>query len=105
MSARYKRLLCGVAASLSLILAGCGSDWPGTVRTVPVAAPAQAATTPKPAPQSAGGIDTEATLWTVLGLAKPQSEQAARPPTRHAVNPVPLQATHDQLPLARLPAE
>src|SRR5260370_24880521 len=102
MSARYKRLLCGVAASLSLILAGCGSDWPGTVRTVPVAAPAQAATTPKPAPQSAGGIDTDATLLTVLGLAKPESEQAVRPHTRNAVNPILLPAAQRTPPVASL---
>jgi hypothetical protein len=105
MSALYKRLLFGVAASLSLIIAGCGSDWPGTMRTVPAVTPTPAVTATRPAAQSAGGIDTEATLWTVLGLAKRESEQEIGPQTGNAVSPILWQATQDTLHFAGFASE
>jgi len=105
MSARYKRVLFGVATSFSLIVAGCGSDWPNTVRPAPTATPAPAATAIKPAVQSAEGIDTEATLWTVLGLAKRESEQDIGPRTGNAVSPILWQATQDTLHFAGFASE
>jgi uncharacterized protein DUF3576 len=93
MSAGYYRLLIGVAASVSLMVAGCGSDWPGTFVTSPAAGPAPG----QPAAQSTDSMDTEATLWTVLGFAKRESEQNVGPQTGNAVSPILWQSTQDTL--------
>jgi hypothetical protein len=94
MSAGYYRLLFGVAASVSLILAGCGSD-----RSAKIAAdPATGATPGVPVAENpAAQLDTEATLWTVLGLAKRESELNVGPQTGNAVSPILWQATQDTL--------
>jgi uncharacterized protein DUF3576 len=93
MSAGYYRLLIGVAASVSLMVAGCGSNWPNTY----TASPAPSAAPGPPAAQSADPMDTEATLWTVLGLAKRESEQNVGPQTGNAVSPILWRATQDTL--------
>ncbi len=102
MSAGYYRLLIGVAASVSLIVAGCGSDWPGTF----VTSPAPGATpSPPVATSTADPMDTEATLWTVLGLAKRESEQNVGPQTGNAVSPILWRATQDTLHFAGFASE
>jgi hypothetical protein len=91
MSAGYYRLLIGVAASLSLIVAGCGAGGPA-------ADPITGAPPSPPVVRSAADpLDTEATLWTVLGLGKRESEQNVGPQTGNAVSPILWQATQDTL--------
>ena len=94
MSAGYYRLLIGIAASVTLIVAGCGSDRSGKLAADPAtgAIPGQPVANNPPE-----GIDTEATLWTVLGLAKRESEQNVGPQTGNAVSPILWQATQDTL--------
>ncbi len=102
MSAGYYRLLIGVTASVSLMLTGCGSDRPGKLAADPVtgAPPGQPVANNPPE-----GIDTEATLWTVLGLAKRESEQNIGPQTGNTVSPILWQATQDTLHFAGFASE
>ena len=98
MSMRYYRLLAGVAASLSLFAAGCADR------------PAQN-TAPGPGGQAAAaasdseGPDTEATLWTVLGLVKRRPEQQQGPLTGNSVSPELWQAALDTMSFAGISAE
>ncbi len=102
MSAGYYRLLIGVAASLSLIVAGCGSDRPARI----AADPATGATpSPPVAKNTDNEIDTEATLWTMLGLAKRESERNVGPQTGNTVSPILWQATQDTLRFAGFASE
>ena len=78
-----------LAASLSLALAACTETPPtGQLNT----ASAQRASTSEPSE-----IDTEATIWTVLGLAKKESERHVGPQTGSTVSPILWQATLDTL--------
>jgi hypothetical protein len=102
MSVPYYRLPRWAAASLSLsalglivgLTAGCGSE-PRREARDPITGrlPAQ------PARQAA--IDdpqrTDATLWTVLGLARRESERVAGPQTGNTVSPVLWEAARDAL--------
>ena len=103
MSARYYRLLFGVAASLSLaslslVVAGCAAN--------PPADPVTGATPgPTIARSAADPIDTEATLWTLLGVAKRESEQNVGPQTGNAVSPILWLASQDTLRFAGIASE
>ncbi len=93
MPAFYYRLLVAVAASISLLLGGCGV----TRTTQPDATVAEL---PQPAKQEASAgpeeIDTESTIWTLLGIAKkPHSDPG--PVTGPGVSPVIWQAVLDTL--------
>ena len=88
MSAPYYRLLIVVAASLSLLLTGCGSS--------PKSQTA-ATTGQKAASSDDEGLDTDATIWTVLGLAKRPPRHETGPHTGNQVSPVLYQAAHDTL--------
>jgi len=102
MSAGYYRLLFGVAASLSLMVAGCRSDGPATI----AADPATGATPGLPVANNTGDqMDTEATVWTVLGLAKRESEQQIGPQTGNTVSPILWQAALDTLHFAGFTSE
>ena len=102
MSAAHYRLSGVLAASFSLLLAGCASS--------PPARPAAASATPG-APQNAANIrtasdisdpmDTEATIWTVLGLAKKPSVHEPGPHTGNTVSPILWQAALDTLGFAK----
>jgi hypothetical protein len=99
MPVRYYGLVLGVAASLSLILAGCGSSHT-------TSGPADTVTGTK----SASTVDddpmrTDATLWTVLGLAKRESQAAPGPKTGALVSPVLWEAAHDALDFAGVSSE
>jgi hypothetical protein len=102
MSASYYGLLLGVAASLSLLTAGCSSDRRADIAADPVTGiiPAQPVVESTP-----GEPDTEATLWTVLGLAKRESERNIGPQTGATVSPVLWQASQDTLHFAGISAE
>ncbi|HVB17747.1 MAG TPA: DUF3576 domain-containing protein [Stellaceae bacterium] len=96
MSARYYGLLLGLAASLSLPLAGCSSSPP------PNAAGGAAATQQATARDT---DDSDATLWTVLGLAKRESARNPGPQTGASVSPELWQASQDTLKFAGISAE
>ncbi len=104
MSAAHYRLPSLVAASLSLILAGCAASPPAGKAAAANAAPAaekpQTAAADPPA-----GMDTEATIWTVLGLAKRPSEHEPGPRTGSTVSPIAWQAALDTLNFVKLSSE
>ena len=77
------------AASLSLALTACAES-PSGGR--PDTANAQQASTSEP-----DEIDTEATIWTVLGFAKKESQRNPGPQTGSTVSPILWQAALDTL--------
>jgi hypothetical protein len=98
----HYRFSTALAASLSLILAACAPAAGPTKAGPPGAANAggqQAAANP---PED---IDTEATLWTILGLAKKPSQRPPGPQTGAAVSPVLYQAALDTLQFTKLASE
>jgi hypothetical protein len=99
MSARYYGLLLGLAASVSLIAAGC-SD-----RKADLAADPATGAIPQAPVTTADADETEATIWTVLGLAKRESQRAIGPQTGNAVSPVLWQAALDTLKFAGTTSE
>jgi Domain of unknown function (DUF3576) len=102
MSVLHYRLSAALAASLSLILAACGStpSPTGPSAAGPAAAAPSGATDAKgmqTAAKASEGIDTEATIWTVLGLAKEGSKRPPGPQTGNNVSPILWQAALDTL--------
>jgi len=92
MPVLHSRLLPAVAASLSLLLAGCGGGNNAT-QSDEVAAELQNQ-------QQASvdeGIDTESTIWTILGISKKPHAQTWGPKTGPQVSPELWQATLDTL--------
>jgi hypothetical protein len=99
MSASHYRLLVAFAASVSLGLGGCSI----TRATQPDAAYAEL---PQAAPQEAsagseGSMDTESTIWTLLGIAK-KPQRPLGPETGPGVSPVLWQAVLDTLSFAKM---
>lgn len=98
MPSSYYRLLIAVAASVSLLLGGCRV----TRTTQPDAAVADL---PQPAQQQAsadpGEMDTESTIWTLLGIAKKPGRDIG-PKTGPGVSPVIWQAVTDTLSFAQI---
>jgi len=99
MPVAHYRPLVAFAASLSLALAACGlepvgwSDQPN------------AANTQQASSEDRGEMDTEATIWTVLGLAKKESAQHFGPQTGSAVSPILWQAALDTLNFVKFASE
>jgi Domain of unknown function (DUF3576) len=100
----HYRLATAFAASLSLLLAACGSTPPSAPPSTPSAAGPSAAQSDaanankqQVAAKASDGIDTEATLWTVLGLAKEGTQREPGPQTGSNVSPVLWQAALDTL--------
>jgi hypothetical protein len=91
MSVVHYRLSVAIAASLSLATAACGLEPVGWSEQ-PNAATTQQASTSEPEE-----IDTESTIWTVLGLAKKESQKPIGPQTGSTVSPILWQATLDAL--------
>jgi len=91
MPVAHYRLSIAFAASLSLATAACGLEPVGWSEQ-PNAATTQQASTSDP-----GEIDTEATIWTVLGLAKKESQRSPGPQTGSTVSPILWQAALDTL--------
>jgi hypothetical protein len=96
MSLSLYRALVAFTASLCLLVAGCGSDKVSDSDKPP--APVAAA----PPPQ---GMDTESTIWTILGLAKKPSEMAKGPKVGPQVSPSLWVAAHDALNFVQIAAE
>jgi hypothetical protein len=91
-----------IAALVVLLMAGCGSE-PGREARDPVTGrlPAQAVNqTPIDDPTR-----TEENIWTVLGLAKRESERNIGPQTGRTVSPVLWEATRDTLGFAGFASE
>ncbi len=99
MSLSYYRLLLAAVASLSLLTAGCG-----TVRPEADAMPPDPSQTAKKAAKPEE-LDTESTIFTVLGLAKRPSQSAIGPQTGATVSPILWQAAHDTLSFVQTSAE
>lgn len=99
MSDLYYRLLPALAASLSLLVAGCGSD--PAVTAAPPAQPASA----QVAVSQPEDIDTESTIWTVLGMAKRPSQRALGPQVGDKVSPILWEAAHDALNFVKITSE
>ena len=89
MSVIHYRLSVTFAASLSLAVVACDANQASQRSD---ATSAQQASTAEPKE-----IDTEATIWTVLGLAKKESERHVGPQTGSTVSPILWQATLDTL--------
>ena len=107
MPASHYRLSAALAASLSLAIAACGlepvgwSDPPNaTGNPPPDAASTQQASTAAPSE-----IDTEASIWTVLGLAKKESQRNPGPQTGATVSPILWQAALDTLNFVKFASE
>jgi Domain of unknown function (DUF3576) len=90
----HYRFLVPVAASLSLLLAACSA-------TKTTQSDAVAAQLPQPEQQQAsadseGSMDTETTIWQLIGIAKKPSKSPG-PETGPGVSPIIWQATLDTL--------
>jgi Domain of unknown function (DUF3576) len=106
MLVAHYRLSAALAASFSLLVVGCSSSPPAPSAAAP---PGGGSTTNAPGQQAAakpaGGIDTEATLWTVLGLAKEGSHPDPGPRTGSNVSPILYQAALDTLHFTKFASE
>jgi hypothetical protein len=101
MSATHYRLSAAFAASLSLALAACAGPQP-----VEQSGAQPGATDPqKAASTEPEEMDTEATIWTVLGLAKKESVKDPGPKTGRTVSPLLWQAAHDTLDFVKYASE
>ena len=105
MSATHYRASFALAASLSLALAACVASPPAEQAGQPAGAQPAAAETQKAASSEPEEIDTEATIWTVLGLAKKESVKDPGPQTGRTVSPILWQAAHDTLDFVKYASE
>jgi hypothetical protein len=99
MSARHYRLSLALVAGVSLLPAGCGSDSRTSKAVDPITGAA-----PPPVAQ-ASDDDTDVTIFTVLGMAKRESQRNIGPQTGNQVSPVLWQATQDTLNFAGIVSE
>jgi hypothetical protein len=104
MPAAHYRLPTVLAASL-LMLAGCSSGPPAGQAGPQAAAPSAVKDPHTVAADAPGEMDTEATLWTVLGLAKKESARPPGPQTGNTVSPILWQAAHDTLDFVKFSSE
>ena len=95
----HYRLAAAFAASLSLALAACA-----TIQSSEPPQPA-AANTQQASTSESSEIDTEATIWTILGFAKKESERRVGPRTGSTVSPILWQAALDTLDFVKLASE
>ena len=92
----YYRLSPALVASLSLMLAACAHD---PSQMAAIAGP------PKPGARPATGLNTDATLWTMLGLAKKRPPPTSGPHIGGTVSPVLWQAAHETLDFVKIDSE
>lgn len=102
MSLAHYRAAAALAASLSLALAACAASPPDEQRAggQPGVAETQKASSSEPE-----DIDTEANIFTVLGLAKKESVKDPGPQTGRTVSPILWQAAHDTLDFVKYASE
>ncbi len=95
MSIAYYRLPLTSLASLSLLLTACAQ------------APSQEAAVPSPHKPAAkpAGLDTDATIWTLLHIAKKRPPPASGPHVGGMVSPVLWKAAHDTLDFVHIASE
>jgi Domain of unknown function (DUF3576) len=86
MSALHYRVLLAPAAILALALGACSSDSPRTAAKVKQVASNQSS-----------GIDTDATIWSLLGFARERPHHEPGPKTGASVNPILWQAARETL--------
>jgi Domain of unknown function (DUF3576) len=97
----HYRAAAVLAASLSLALAACATSPPAEqVQEQPSATETQQASSSEPE-----DIDTEANIFTVLGLAKKGSVKDPGPQTGRTVSPILWQAAHDTLDFVKYASE
>lgn len=101
MSVPIYRALFALAASVCLLMAGCGTR-NAVVEAPPAPAGPQQAAAASP-PES--GMDTESTIWTLVGLAKKPSELKKGPKLGSEVSPSLWQAAHDALSFVKIDSE
>jgi Domain of unknown function (DUF3576) len=104
MCAHYRPSIA-LAASLCLALAACAASPPAEQTGDPAAAQPAAANTQQAQASEPDEIDTEANIWTVLGLAKKGSVPDPGPKTGRTVSPVLWQAAHDTLDFVKYASE
>lgn len=106
MSVFQYRPVLAVAASFSLALAACVASPPAGQESQSNGPP-NAADSQKAASNEPEEIDTEASLWTILGLAKKESEKEKEPGpvTGNTVSPILWQAAHDTLDFVKYTSE
>ena len=92
----YYRLSPALVASLSLMLAACAHD---PSQLAAVAGP------PKPDARPATGLNTDATIWTMLGIAKKRPPPTSGPHIGGTVSPVLWKAAHDTLDFVKIASE
>ena len=101
MSFTHYRASAALAASLSLALAACAASPPAEqAQGQPSASETQKAASSEPEE-----IDTEANIFTVLGLAKKESVKDPGPQTGRTVSPILWQAAHDTLDFVKYASE
>ncbi len=109
MPVAYYRLSAAFAASLSLIVAACATSAPNPPPTATAAdrpaAASAGANGQQIAAKNSGEMDTEATIWTVLGLAKKPSYREPGPQTGSTVSPILWQAALDTLGFVKFASE
>jgi hypothetical protein len=107
MSAAHYRPFAVFAASFSLLLAACASRPPAPQAGLPPGSGGspQDAANVKAAADKPDDIDTEATIWTVLGLAKKPSQHEPGPHTGSTVSPILWQAALDTLSFTKFSTE
>ena len=105
MSVFQYRLPLAIAASFSLVLAACAGNPSGENPGEQSAAKPEAAAAQQAKSSEPEEIDTEATLWTLLGLAKKESVKEPGPRTGNTVSPILWQAAHDTLDFVKYSSE
>jgi Domain of unknown function (DUF3576) len=105
MFAAHYRLLAAFAASLSLILLGCSSTPPPDRAGSPSSTASAPQAAAKTQTAAAGEMDTDATIWTLLGFAKKPSEHEPGPQTGSTVSPILWQAAHETLDFVKFSSE
>ncbi len=105
MSATHYRASFLLAASLSLALAACTASPPAEQAGERLGGQASATETQQASSSEPEDIDTEATIWTVLGLAKKESVKDPGPQTGRTVSPILWQAAHDTLDFVKYASE
>jgi hypothetical protein len=105
MSATHYRASFVLAASLSLALVACTVSPPAEPAGQRAGGQPNATETQRASSSEPEDIDTEATIWTVLGLAKKESVKDPGPQTGRTVSPILWQAAHDTLDFVKYASE